>query len=500
VRIALLALALCLGASCHKHDEHPADHGHEAEAEPIAITRWADGYELFVEFPAPEPGESLSFHAHVTRLADFSAVTDGRFTVRFEQGGRTTAAAKSDQVARAGIFTPALEAPAQGSYELVMTYEKAGKTAVFRCGQIAVPSEPPKGGDGAGEIAFGKEAQWKIAFGTATADKRPLAHELELPATVEPAGTDQLSIGAATSGRFFHADKIALAAGQQIKKGTLLGSVVPNVEGDDLSRLELAVDQARIGKQRVERELRRVKPLVDQGLLPDKRLAELESQLAEHDAELASARRRLGRVVSPGAKGGIQIRSTLEGVIAEVLVPNGEPVEAGATLLRLRGSRELWLRARFVARPAGELAGALPAALRTPDGKRKPLDPGARFVSSEPTIDPESRVATWIARAVGGPETELQVGQSVVLVVRVGEPKTATAVPVSAVVEIDTRSYVFVQTGGESFEKRRVELGRRDGGFIELVSGVEPGERVVTRGGFDVHLASLSGNVESHRH
>jgi multidrug efflux pump subunit AcrA (membrane-fusion protein) len=67
-------------------------------------------------------------------------------------------------------------------------------------------------------------------------------------------------------------------------------------------------------------------------------------------------------------------------------------------------------------------------------------------------------------------------------------------------VEIDTHSYVFVQIGGESFEKRRVALGRRDGAFVEVVSGIEPGERVVTLGGFDVHLASLSGTVESHRH
>jgi multidrug efflux pump subunit AcrA (membrane-fusion protein) len=316
---------------------------------------------------------------------------------------------------------------------------------------------------------------------------------------VEPAGTDQLSIGAPTSGRFFHSEKIALAEGLQIAKGTQLGSIAPTAEGDDLSRLELAVDQAKIARQRVARELSRVKPLVDQGLLPEKRIAELESERAQIEAELASARRRLGRVVSPGGKNGIPIRSTLEGVVAEVLVKNGEPVEAGATLLRLRGSRQLWLRARFVARPEGELEGSVPAFVRGPDGKRRTLEEGARFVSSEPTINPETRVATWIARAAGA-GGELRVGQSAVLGVRVGQPKTALAVLASAVVEIDTRQYVFVQTGGESFEKRRVELGRRDGDFVEIVSGVGEGERVVTRGGFDVHLASLSGTVESHRH
>jgi membrane fusion protein, heavy metal efflux system len=492
--LLLSLLALSFGCQSHRHD-----HGAEpAGSEPLSFTRWADGYELFVEFPPPEPGAKLGFHAHVTRLADFSAVAEGRFSVRFEQGGRAVAEASVDRPARPGIFTPELAAPEKGSYELVMVYDQA----VFRGGAIAIPAEPAQEEAGrGGEIAFLKEAQWKIPFATALAESRPLARELELPATVEPAGTDQLGIGASTAGRFFSSEKIALAAGLEIKKGTLLGSIAPNVEGDDLPRLELAVEQAKIARQRVERELRRVKPRVDEGLLPEKRLAELESERAEIDADLASARRRLGRVMSPGGKGGIPIRATLDGVVAEVLVSNGEPVEAGATLLRLRGARELWLRARFVARPQGELEGAVPVAVRAPDGELRPLDPDARFVSREPSIDPQSRVATWIARtAAGVVGSELRVGQSAVLVVRVGQPKPATAVPRAAVIELDTRSIVFVQTGGESFEKRRVELGRRDGEFFEILSGIQPGERVVTKGGFDVHLASLAGAVESHRH
>ena len=498
-RVLIAVFVLC---GCHSHEDHDHEHAHEhaQEVEPISVTRWADGYELFVEFPPPEPDKSLSFHAHVTKLADFSAVTAGRFGVRFEQGGRVVAEVGIDRVARAGIFTPELRAPGKGAYDVVMTYEHAGRKAVFACGSVAVGGEPPKHEPGGGEISFLKEAQWQIAFGTAFAEKRSLAREIELPATIEPAGTDQLSIGASTSGRFFHTEKIALAEGQEIKKGTLLGNIAPNVEGDDLARLELAVDRAKIAKQRVARELSRVRPLVEQGLLPDKRVTELESERAEIDAELGAARRRLGRVVSPGGKHGVPVKSALDGMIAEVLVKNGEPVEAGATLLRLRGTREIWLRARFVARPAGELAGAAPSFVRGPDGKRRSLDDSARFVSNEPTIDPETRVASWIARASFGEDASLKIGQSAVLGVRVGEPKTATAVPVSAVVEIDTREYVFVQVGGESFEKRRVELGRRDGAFIEIASGVAPGERVVTRGGFDVHLASLSGTVESHRH
>ena len=126
---------------------------------------------------------------------------------------------------------------------------------------------------------------------------------------------------------------------------------------------------------------------------------------------------------------------------------------------------------------------------------------GARFVSALPVVDSASRVATWIVDVPAAQvPKDLRPGASVVLAVRVDEPARALAVPRSAVVELSTRPYVFVQVGGERFEKRPVVVGAAEGDFVRINAGIAPGERVVTRGGFDVHLASLRGNVESHRH
>jgi multidrug efflux pump subunit AcrA (membrane-fusion protein) len=89
---------------------------------------------------------------------------------------------------------------------------------------------------------------------------------------------------------------------------------------------------------------------------------------------------------------------------------------------------------------------------------------------------------------------------SVVLAVRIGTPRNVLAVPRSAVTEINTRPFVFVQTDGEHFEKRAVTIGDADGLFVQTLSGVAKGERVVSQGGFDVYLGALMGTIESHRH
>ncbi|WP_437979210.1 efflux RND transporter periplasmic adaptor subunit [Sorangium sp. So ce295] len=525
------AFALCalvpsaIGCRRGEHGHSHGDHGHghgaeESEREPLAITKWTDLHELFVEFPPPAPGKPVPYHAHVTRLDGFQAVTEGTFHVRFKTPTGVAAETSIQGVKRPGIFTPEGPAPAAGSYILEMAYEHAGRTDVFDCGPITVADTPaPPEPEAGGAITFLKETQWKIPFATAWAEERPMAKEIEIAATVEPAASDQLTIGAPTGGRFFHDPKRALAEGLRVAKGDVLGAIAPTVAGDDYTRLQFATEESRLEKEQIEREIARIEPLVKDGLVPERRLIELRNQLDTAQARLRSAQGRIGRVLSPGGAGGITIKSTLDGIVSQVLVPNGEPVEAGAPLVRIGGTDHLWIRARFVARPASTFEQAKPTAVRLPSGERLDIEErGARFLSLLPVIDASSRIATWIAdvpplRSAGAPggagasaqgaaapADDLWPGASVVLAARLGAPRTALAVPRAAVVEIDTRPYVFVQADGEHFEKRRVTLGDADGAFVEVRSGVAKGERIVTRGGFDVHLASLMGTVESHRH
>jgi membrane fusion protein, heavy metal efflux system len=505
--------------ACHRPDTPDAhDHGHAAghergeadESEPIAITRWTDRHELFVEFPPPEPAKTVAFHAHVTRLDGFQAVTQGRFRVRFKSGATVSAEGTADAVKRPGIFTPELTAPAAGGYQLEMIYEHDGKLDVFDCGTLQIGGSSSKEAEPSAALSFLKEQQWKIPFATAWAKKHLLSRELEVPATVEAAGGQQLTVGAPTGGRFFHNPKLELAEGRTIKKGDVLGFIAPSVAGDDYSRLQLGVDESRIDKGRAELEIARIEPLVSQGLVPERRLIDLRAQLASSEARLQSAKTRLGRVIAPGGAGGLPIKSTLGGVVTQVLVPNGEPVEGGAPLARIGGTDHVWIRARFVAKPLAELQGARPAAVRLPDRKRIELgESRARLLSSQPVVEPASRIATWIVDvspldagnpAVSKAPSELMVGASVVLQLAIGVPRTVLAVPRSAVVEINTRPFVFVQVDGESFEKRPVQLGAASGDLVEIEQGLSQNERIVTRGGFDIHLASVMGSVESHRH
>ncbi len=70
----------------------------------------------------------------------------------------------------------------------------------------------------------------------------------------------------------------------------------------------------------------------------------------------------------------------------------------------------------------------------------------------------------------------------------------------STIIDDGVRTVVYVQTGGETFQRRPVETGIRDGDRIEILSGLAAGERVVTVGAYDVKLAAAGGDEIGHGH
>jgi len=59
-------------------------------------------------------------------------------------------------------------------------------------------------------------------------------------------------------------------------------------------------------------------------------------------------------------------------------------------------------------------------------------------------------------------------------------------IPESALVDEGGKSVAFVQVAGETFEKRYLELGNRNNGFVEVLSGLSEGEHVTTKGAYAV--------------
>ena len=71
-------------------------------------------------------------------------------------------------------------------------------------------------------------------------------------------------------------------------------------------------------------------------------------------------------------------------------------------------------------------------------------------------------------------------------------------IPKSALIEELGTFSVFIQTNGESFEKREIKTATKDGENVQVISGLNEGERIVTIGAMQIKLTSLSTGMDSH--
>ena len=82
---------------------------------------------------------------------------------------------------------------------------------------------------------------------------------------------------------------------------------------------------------------------------------------------------------------------------------------------------------------------------------------------------------------VGQEPADLQRGQTVQIRLTLGDPAPALMIPNGAFYNETGGNWVFIVTpDGGSAEKRQVRLGRRNSDYIEVLEGIEPGERVIT--------------------
>jgi multidrug efflux pump subunit AcrA (membrane-fusion protein) len=72
------------------------------------------------------------------------------------------------------------------------------------------------------------------------------------------------------------------------------------------------------------------------------------------------------------------------------------------------------------------------------------------------------------------------------------------AVPRKALVEEMGNMFVFVQNNPVSFEKRTVTVGATDGRYVQLLGGVVPGERVVSKGCVLLKLSQGAAALDPH--
>lgn len=494
-----LLLGACGGAGTGGHG-----HPHGAEGPTLVYTDYSPATELFVEFPPLVAGQPSTFAAHVTRLDDYEPLASGTLNVLLSDAGRVVARFRVQAPARPGIFTPAVTPRDPGRYQLAIEVSDGALQARHELGAVTVFADPadvtvdqaePEGG-----IRYLKEQQWTNPFATAVVGRHPIRRSVPGFATVLPPADAGAEIRAPAEG--YVAPGSLVRTGDAVQTGDILGVLVPRLgEGTDVGELTVALERARSRQTLAERDVDRLSGLLEKGAIPEHRLEQAREALEVANAELRAARARLQQYQQSGEDAGIPIRAPVTGVVVGSSARPGAYVRQGERLFLLTAPDRRWLEVQVPERFASGLGGATGAWFDVEGAQPVTLDAAsnARVVQTGMAIDPATRTASVTVEypTAAGPEP---IGARFAAHVFTEPATERLAVPRSAVIDDGGRSVVYVQTGGETFARRPVELGTVDGRWVQVTSGVEPGERVVSEGAYLVKLAAAGGEEIGHGH
>jgi Cu(I)/Ag(I) efflux system membrane fusion protein len=176
----------------------------------------------------------------------------------------------------------------------------------------------------------------------------------------------------------------------------------------------------------------------------------------------------------------VPVRSPASGFVLEKNVVAGSAVAAGERLLRIAPLDRVWVEAEVYESELGLVRAGGPVTVTLPSAPGRTWDGKIDWVY--PTLTAETRTAR-VRIELANPDLGLRPDMWANVELRAPRG-LRTLVPESAVLHAGERSFVFLDLGGGRFRPRRVEVGLRSGERVEILAGLEPGERIVTSGTF----------------
>jgi len=478
------------------------------EPHPEMATNWTMRTELFVEYPPLVAGKVSRFAIHFTRLDNFKAVAKGRAEVRLQVGDGAPLRFRADAPSRPGIFGVDVTPAKASEVRLAISFSGEGIEDTHDLGLVAVAATPAAAlheheDDGSDKVAFLKEQQWTLDFATAIVEDRALHASLRVPAEVEPRSGGRAEVDAPFDGRLILDS--APVVGSRVQAGQTLARVLLPVNNPgDLPGLELARREAMATLQLARRDRDRAERLAKGGAVPAKRVDEATTAVITAEARLQAAETRLAQFESsrqanaetPGAKP-FSIKAPISGIVESVKATPGSNVKAGDTLFQLIDLDAVYVSAIVPESEFPRMRGLTSAEVEIP-GVAAPQRL-AKLITIGRVVDAPSRTFPVIYQ-FNNRERLIAINQTVYVRLLFESGPLAPVVPETALVDDSGRPIVFLQQSGETFVRRPVKLGQRSGGMVQVLEGVNPGERIVVKGSHLIRLASMSNQVPAHGH
>ena len=332
-----------------------------------------------------------------------------------------------------------------------------------------------------GGLGFVKFRQIQTAIGQAAAFQPPpeavttiVAAAEEWPATLNAIGSMAAVQGVTVSADLpGTVDRIGFESGQIVR------------EGEVLALLDTRQEQAQLAAAEAQRELARLNYERMQGLLSGKVISQAEFDRANADYRQTDA--RVGEIRAAIERK--TIRAPFSGVLGIRRVNLGQYMSGGDALVTLQSMNPIYVNFGVPQQSVAQMRTG--RTVRVTAEELPGIEFAGRITAVDSAVDPSTR-NVQIQATLANPAGKLRPGQFVKAAVALGAASAVVALPASAISYAPYGDSVFVvgdmkDPSGASYKGVRqqfVKLGESRGDQISVVSGLKPGDEVVTSGVF----------------
>lgn len=297
---------------------------------------------------------------------------------------------------------------------------------------------------------------------------------------------------------------VPVVAGQRVAKGQVLATA--DAAEVAQARSDLTTDQAALTTAKAQAEVATLNAARQQALFKINGAALKDVQQAQSDQttaqgtlkadasalSLAEARLKLLQAGLGRSGAMAAVRAPISGVVTQRAVGPGQFLNAtsnGATtpIFTVSDLSKVWLVADVREEDAARMRVGDPLTATVAGLPGRSFEARADYVGA--ALDPATRRLT-VRATLANPHGLLKPDMFADAAVQVGAADQAMGVPASAVIYEGETARVWVAGPGHALGLRQITTGRTQGGEVEVLGGLQPGDRVVTSGAIFIDRAA----------
>jgi len=301
-----------------------------------------------------------------------------------------------------------------------------------------------------------------------------VAHREQWPATMTVIGTMEAAQGVTVSADLPGAvARVAFDSGKSVHAGDILVELDTRQERAQLASLEAQRDLARVSYDRAQQ-------LVDEGVISRVEYDQATSQRKATEANVAEVRATIERKT---------IRAPFSGILGIRQVNLGQYLSAGQAIVSLQALNPIYVNFGVPQQTATQVP--VGRTVRVSKEDLASVAYSGRVTAIDSVVNEATR-NIQIQATLPNPEGKLRPGMFVQVEVPLGAARSVIALPASAINYAPYGDSVFVITdlkdpSGKTYrgvQQQFVKVEGSHGDQVAIISGVNPGDEVVTSGVF----------------